>query len=151
MKFTPLIITAFLSYATILPVMSCTHANGVAGKPQAAAVTDTPTPSAITQITPGALDKRISEGPLQLLDVRTPAEYADGHINDALNINVQADDFLPLAAKALSKDKPVYVYCRSGKRSMDAATRLAKNGYQVVNLTGGILAWQAASLPTVTD
>lgn len=150
MKLTRLITTALLSCAAMLPLMSCTPATDSAGTPQTA--TTAPAPSAqpaITQITPEALDKRISEGPLQLLDVRTPAEYADGHINDALNINVQSDDFLTLATKALTKEKPVYVYCRSGKRSMDAATRLAKNGYQVVNLTGGILAWQAASLPTL--
>lgn len=84
-----------------------------------------------------------------LLDVRTPVEYSDGHIAGALNIDVQAPGFIEEAIKELPKDKPVYVYCRSGKRSMMAARALAARGYKVVNLDGGILAWEAASLPTV--
>lgn len=78
----------------------------------------------------------------QLLDVRTPQEYAEGHIDGALNINVQSDDFKELAQRELSKDLTVLVYCRSGRRSLDAAEILTNLGYKVVNLKGGIIEWK---------
>ncbi len=78
---------------------------------------------------------------VQLVDVRTPEEYSDGHIARAVNIDVKNADFLPDALKALDKSRPVAVYCRSGKRSADAARQLSANGYRVANLEGGILAW----------
>lgn len=81
---------------------------------------------------------------VQLLDVRTPGEYADGHIPNALNIDIYDKNFDKEVEKELSKDRPVAVYCRSGKRSAEAADRLAKAGYEVTNLLGGILAWQAS-------
>lgn len=78
---------------------------------------------------------------VQLLDVRTPEEFAEGHLADAINIDVFNPDFLKISLATLDKTKPVAVYCRSGKRSADAAAILAKNGYDVTNLEGGILAW----------
>lgn len=78
---------------------------------------------------------------VQLLDVRTPEEYAQGHIAGAANIDVFNRDFIRLAEKDLDKSKPVAVYCRSGKRSADAARQLAAKGFKVVNLEGGIMAW----------
>lgn len=82
-----------------------------------------------------------------ILDVRTPEEYAAGHIADAVNINVLAPGFSEKASKAINKEDTVYVYCRSGKRSLDAARKLSKIGYKVVNLKGGIIEWQESELP----
>ena len=76
-----------------------------------------------------------------LLDVRTAGEFADGHIDHALNIDVLQSDFKAKAA-TLSTGKIIAVYCRSGRRSMKAAGILAKAGYKVVNLRGGWLEWQ---------
>ena len=84
---------------------------------------------------------------VQLLDVRTPEEYAEGHIAGSRNINVFDSDFLDEAEKTLDKSKPVAVYCRSGKRSADAARELSDIGFNVVNLEGGILAWKENHLP----
>ena len=84
---------------------------------------------------------------VQLVDVTTPDEYAEGHLHGAANIDIFNDNFLPTALKTLDKSRPVAVYCRSGKRSADAADRLAANGYRVTNLEGGILAWTAAHRP----
>ncbi|MDD6253145.1 MAG: rhodanese-like domain-containing protein [Candidatus Cryptobacteroides sp.] len=78
---------------------------------------------------------------VQLVDVRTPAEYSEGHIPNALNINVMDEGFLSTAVSALSKDRAVAVYCRSGRRSKNAAALLAKEGYKVVELNGGFLGW----------
>ncbi|MDE5688316.1 MAG: rhodanese-like domain-containing protein [Paramuribaculum sp.] len=95
-------------------------------------------------------EKEIKSGSVQLLDVRTPEEFADGHIADAINIDVKEEDFQEMASEKLSKDSTVLVYCRSGRRSLDAAGQLTKLGYKVVNLTGGITEWKENGLP-VTD
>lgn len=104
----------------------------------------------ITSVSAAEFEQEIKADSVQLLDVRTPQEYADGHIAGALNIDVQADDFQQLAEKGLSKDSTILVYCRSGRRSLDAAEILTRLGYRVVNLKGGILDWQASGLPVTT-
>lgn len=95
--------------------------------------------------------KELKADSVQLLDVRTPGEYAAGHINGALNINVQSDDFQQVASKQLSKDSTILVYCRSGRRSLDAAEILSRLGYKVINLKGGIIEWEDRGLPVITD
>lgn len=87
----------------------------------------------------------------QLLDVRTPEEFAESHLPGAVNIDVQSPLFLEHVSEKFSPSRPILVYCRSGKRSMMAANKLAADGYTVIDLAGGILAWQSESLPTVTD
>lgn len=82
--------------------------------------------------------------PHLLLDVRTPAEFASGHLAGAVNIAVQD---LPHRLAELPKDRPLVIYCRSGNRSRQAQQYLANAGFtQTVDL-GGILAWQAQGLP----
>ncbi|MBQ1909463.1 MAG: rhodanese-like domain-containing protein [Bacteroidaceae bacterium] len=83
-----------------------------------------------------------------LLDVRTAAEFAEGHLAGATLLDVQDSSFLNLAQEALPANANVAVYCRSGRRSAAAAEKLAALGYKVVNLKGGILAWQAAGKET---
>lgn len=104
----------------------------------------------IISVSAPEFDKEIKVDSVQLLDVRTPQEYAEGHIDGALNINVQSDDFRRMAEKELSKDTTILVYCRSGRRSMDAAKILTKLGYKVVNLKGGIIEWKEDGLPVTT-
>ena len=96
-------------------------------------------------------EKEIKSDSVQLVDVRTPQEYTEGHIDGALNINVQSDDFKELAKRELSKDSTVLVYCRSGRRSLDAAEILTGLGYKVVNLKGGIIEWEEDGLPIVSE
>lgn len=79
-----------------------------------------------------------------ILDVRTAEEYAEGHIEGAILIDQKKDDFESLAKQQLTKDKHIAVYCRSGRRSANAAGRLAAMGYKCTNLKGGIMAWQEA-------
>ncbi|MBO7133087.1 MAG: rhodanese-like domain-containing protein [Bacteroidales bacterium] len=87
-------------------------------------------------------EKIISSKEIVVLDVRTAEEFASGHIINAVNINVYESNFIDLAKAELTEEKPVAVYCRSGVRSRKAASQLTKNGYEVVNLDGGILAWK---------
>ena len=84
---------------------------------------------------------------VQLLDVRTSDEFNEGHIDGALQIDFYSALFMDLATMKLSKEKPVAIYCRSGRRSASAANKLAEQGYEVINLEGGILAWQQAKMP----
>lgn len=104
----------------------------------------------IISVSVPAFEKEMMSDSVQLLDVRTPEEYAEGHINGAININAQSDKFRETAVKKLSKDSTVLVYCRSGRRSLTAAEILTKLGYNVVNLKGGIIEWEENGRP-VTD
>lgn len=94
-----------------------------------------------------AFDAALQQSGIQLLDVRTAEEFADGHLVGAQNIDVLKDNFTNKAIATFDKSKTIYVYCRSGKRSMKAARTLAQHGYTVVNLNGGILAWQQSGKP----
>jgi rhodanese-related sulfurtransferase len=86
---------------------------------------------------------------LQLIDVRTPEEFSVNHLKNAQNICVTDDDFKQ-QVNVLDKEKPVYVYCRSGKRSARAAEILKEMGFtKVYDLQGGIMEWQENDLETV--
>lgn len=87
----------------------------------------------------------------QLIDVRTSAEFAQGHIANAKNLDINADDFQERAAK-LDKNKAVFVYCLSGGRSSHAMNVLNSMGFkEVYNLSGGLMRWRAANMPETTD
>ncbi len=89
----------------------------------------------------------IENGKGLLLDVRTPEEVAQGKIPGASVINIHDDDFVR-KLNLMQKDRPIYVYCRSGGRSSRAAQIMGENGFsEVYNLVGGIGAWNQASLP----
>ena len=85
-----------------------------------------------------------------LLDVRTPDEYAAGHLEGAHLLNWLDPDSFEKDADNIDKDQTVYVYCRSGRRSNEAAHYLAGKGYKVVDMDGGILAWESDHLPITT-
>lgn len=80
----------------------------------------------------------------QILDVRTPEEYAGQHIDNAQNVNWNSDDFVANAEK-FDKSKPIFVYCMVGGRSHKAAEKLAALGFkEIYDLEGGIMKWNAA-------
>lgn len=84
-----------------------------------------------------------------ILDVRTPQEVSSGAIENASTIDIYDQDFERKISK-IQKDKTVFVYCKSGGRSSQAAKLLVKSGQaKVVNLSGGIMAWQATQLPLI--
>ena len=86
----------------------------------------------------------VAEQDVRLIDVRTPQEYAEGHLAGAENIDVNGANFTE-RIKAI--EGRVAVYCRGGKRSFKAAKLLTAQGCTVYNLDGGILAWQKAGMP----
>ena len=91
--------------------------------------------------------KTIEDTTIVRLDVRTAEEYADGHIENILNIDVLKDDFQEKALRILPKDKTIAVNCRSGKRSKNAAKILVKNGYKVIELDEGYNGWVSKGMP----
>ena len=86
-----------------------------------------------------------------VLDVRTASEFAEGHLERAINIDYQQSDFVEKAKATLPLDKKIVVYCRSGRRSAGAAGKLGAEGYKLVNLKGGIIAWKEAHMPITTE
>ena len=98
-------------------------------------------------IDPVAFKKEIAATPnAQILDVRTPEEYASEHLQNAQNVNWLSADFVANTSK-YDKSKPVFVYCKSGGRSHKAAEKLAELGFSnIIELEGGILKWDAAGL-----
>lgn len=92
-------------------------------------------------MTADEFEQFIKNEEVQVLDVRTPAEYAEGQIPRSINIDVYDLSFGKLVEDSLQKGRPVAVYCRSGKRSRMAANLLEQKGYTVVNLRNGILEW----------
>ena len=85
-----------------------------------------------------------------LLDVRTPEEFSKEYIEGALLADWNGNDF-QRRIDAIDKNAPVFVYCRSGARSSNAAAAMRNQGYtEVYDLEGGIMKWKSAGLPVVT-
>ena len=84
---------------------------------------------------------------LLIVDVRTPQEYAQGHLNGAINIPLSD---LPLRISGLDPNRTILVYCQTGVRSAEASSFLVSSGFtRVYNLEGGITAWINSGYPTV--
>ena len=98
-------------------------------------------------LTADEFEQLLQDEDIQLLDVRTLAEYTEGHLPHSLNINVLDDHFMADCEQTLDKERPVAVYCKSGRRSRKAASLLVKKGYTVYNLDKGILGWKEAGKP----
>jgi len=93
----------------------------------------------------------ITDSNVVILDVRKADEFAEGHIKGAVLIDRFQSDFIEQAKAKLPKDKTIAIYCRSGRRSANAAGKLADVGYKCVNLKGGIIAWKEANMPVITS
>ncbi len=107
------------------------------------------TSESVKSIEAKAFSEKIKATPkTQIIDVRTPQEFASEHINNAKNVNWLENNFEANALK-FDKSKPVFVYCKSGGRSTKAAAKLAELGFKIIyELKGGILKWNAAGLST---
>lgn len=87
-------------------------------------------------------ERLIQDDRVQCVDVRTVAEYSKGHIPGSLNINVLDEQFPAVVEELLDPSRPVAVYCKSGRRSRNAASILVKKGYKVYNLDKGYDNWK---------
>ena len=93
----------------------------------------------------------VADSNIVVLDVRTVAEFTEGHIERAILIDQGQSDFVEKAKATLPIDKKIAIYCRSGRRSANAAGRLGDIGYKCVNLKGGIIAWKEAGKPVTKE
>ena len=84
-----------------------------------------------------------------ILDVRTPDEYAEGHIEGAINLDWLNSEVFNEGEAKLDKSKNYYIYCRSGRRSNAAATKMQTDGFKVFDMKGGYLLWCELNLPVV--
>jgi rhodanese-related sulfurtransferase len=107
----------------------------------------------VTTIAPQQVVQRRHDGnPLEIIDVRTPAEYAQVHVEGARSVPLDALDanaFLA-ARNGAAADQPLYVICQSGGRAARACEMFAAAGFaNVLSIEGGTSAWERAGLPVV--
>jgi len=118
-------------------------------QPAPASATVAAAPAQVASMSQDALLQHQAQHPdhLFLLDVRTPEEYAEGHIAGAVNVPY---DQLATRLAEVPKDKDVVLYCRSGRRAGIAADVLAANGYKrLSHLEGDMIAWTEKGRPVV--
>lgn len=107
--------------------------------------------SAQTKVTAEQALKDLSTNKsIQLLDVRTQQEFDDKHLKDAINIDWKDQSTFTSTAASLDKSKPLYIYCLSGGRSAAAAKKLTALGYDVFDIEGGIIQWEANKSPIIS-
>jgi rhodanese-related sulfurtransferase len=114
-------------------------------------VTHVAPPAAAELLKESAKKPADSPDRVTVLDIRTPEEFAGGHLEGAKNIDFKSDGFAAALAK-LDRDKPYLVHCQSGRRSTNSLKTFAELGFtRVYHLDGGIKAWQASKQPVVRD
>lgn len=143
---------AGLGLATLLALAACsdggdaTAPTGSTGDPVACVQT-----AECTTLPPADFAELAAADGVVLLDVRTPEEFAEGHLEGAVNLDVSGADFATGLAD-LDPEATYAVYCRSGNRSQTALDLMAQAGIaSAADLTGGIGAWADAGMPVVTD
>ncbi len=105
--------------------------------------------AAVVDLNPADFQAKAQEAGVILLDVRTAGEFAAGHLEGAINIDVEGMTFEGEIA-SLDNTKTYAIYCQSGRRSRIAVETMNKAGFtKLFNLDEGIGSWQAAGLPVV--
>ncbi|HEU4497385.1 MAG TPA: rhodanese-like domain-containing protein [Flavobacterium sp.] len=100
-------------------------------------------------VSPDVFQTQIASKKVQLIDVRTPKEFRQGHLEGARNIHLYEQDFASQIGK-LNKKETVYVYCKAGGRSAEAVEIMKNSGFEnIVELDGGTDSWAASGKPLV--
>ncbi len=132
----------FVLLACVMITMDVRAADAPATRPATA-------PAQVATVSPDEFQALLRQPNTVLLDVRTQAEYEQGHLDNAININLHAKDFAERIQK-LDKDKTYLVYCAIGGRSAQACDKMSKSDFpHLYNLKGGIEAWKRVGKPTV--
>ena len=125
-------------FAVLVSTMACSETKEVGSK------------ATVIDVDASEFRGLIKENPGIILDVRTKSEFQDGYLKNAVNIDFYASDFKS-KLKVLNKEKTIYVYCRSGRRSSAASKILINLGYKkIYNLKGGFLGWKSNNFPIVS-
>jgi rhodanese-related sulfurtransferase len=96
------------------------------------------------ELSAAQLAELLSQGEVQLVDVREPYEHEAGRIAGDVHIELEQ---LPTEAGSLDRERPLVFYCRSGSRSALATEAFAASGYDAHNLAGGLQDWVKDGLP----
>ncbi|MBQ3984483.1 MAG: rhodanese-like domain-containing protein [Bacteroidales bacterium] len=106
----------------------------------------------VTNVDQGQFQAQVAAGAF-LLDVRTEEEYREAHLPGAVYADWYKDDFLQKVQEIcpVEKEIPLAIYCRTGRRSAEAAAALSKAGYTVYNLLGGITEWISSGLKVESE
>ena len=121
-----------------------------------ASIAETDTPKDETQVIKNIspqdahvlIEKNKNDPNLVILDVRTPEEFSEGHIENAVNLDFYSDNFKEDLGK-LDKNKTYVTHCRSGSRSAKTLNLMKELGFkEAYNITGGIVQWENEGLPT---
>jgi rhodanese-related sulfurtransferase len=124
---------------------------GSSGDPESPTAASTAESSSLVSAGAAAelISSRAGDDSFVVLDVRTPQEFAEGHIEDAVNIDVEDPAFGAMIAE-LDPGATYVVYCRSGNRSAVATSQMRDAGFdEVYDVEGGVIAWTAAGQPLV--
>jgi rhodanese-related sulfurtransferase len=143
-----------LVLGALLPLAVACGSDGTASPTTASPTTASPgtnAASGVQRVTPaeGAALIAAKGKDLTIVDVRTPQEFAAGHLQDAVNLDLEGGQFSK-EITSLPKDAAYIVYCHSGRRSAIATATMAAAGFTTVYDLGGIADWQAAGQPIVT-
>jgi rhodanese-related sulfurtransferase len=142
-----LVISAATLAAATFGLSACSSTD--APTPQAAAAS-VAAPAAPQRVDANAFASFVASPGVTTIDVRTPAEFSAGHIEGAVNYDVQGPDFATQVA-ALDPTGTYAVYCHSGNRSQAAVAAMTQAGINgIVVLENGIAGWQEAGLPVVS-
>jgi rhodanese-related sulfurtransferase len=146
--------SAFVLTAAALALASCggSSESSEAEPASSDAAAEQPT-AGLATVSPDAAAAVIEADPdgLVVLDIRTPEEFAEGRLDDAVLVDFYDPDFADQLAE-LDPDAPYVLYCRSGNRSGEALEIMDDLGFNSVsNVDGGILAWAEAGLPVVVE
>lgn len=101
----------------------------------------------VPEISPEALNKQLKH--VQIVDVRTPGEFQQGHIKGAVNLPINHFSEKAIDGLSLDRSKPIVTICLSAHRSIPATRRLRRLGYDVKQLQGGMKAWWNGGYPKV--
>lgn len=140
----------FLSIVVVSVVTACNSSN-TDTKTVVNEIETTTTTSFVKTIDAPTFKNLIANGTGIILDVRTPEEVAAGHIENASTVNFYDEDFAQ-KIQLMDKSKEIYLYCKSGGRSAQAAEILKQNGFNsIYNLDGGIMAWEENGFETIAE
>lgn len=99
------------------------------------------------EVDAAAAAELVERGEVLVLDIRTPEEFADGHLPGAVNIDYLAEDFAERLRK-LDRDREILMHCQSGGRSALSLSKFSELGFgKIHHFAGGYRAWEEAELP----
>jgi len=139
--------------ALLASLSGCSSSSNIAATSSISTMPSTTVPPVVKDVSPVQANKIIQANKgnanFVIIDVRTPSEYAGGHLTEAVNIDFNASDFKD-KVNLLDKNKTYLVYCRTANRSSSAVKVMTELGFKdIYHMTGGITEWQAEGLAVV--